>query len=332
LWFNYFSIILKSTPIISWDVHLRRFGVQISETSYDPYETFFRASIPTQICLSQVSSHYHASLPSNLGIISNYWRSWRSQEKQPHFISSNWLGDIPARKLSQIKRKHRIESVTDIRPWHKTYKILNIHLNCLNLWNMILFWFFGAYFIEICGKLGMRMKFVSRHVECQFFLTVLRFFEKRMNCFWILHNFPLAYILSFQKTYICPKKIFGTSELSKKIRSQIPLFSANFDFEAQLFNEIFKISNPNFSHVNLSKTLFCIKIYQQMAEISSKEGWKTSISSGKLWRIWKQFIFSSKNRKTAKKFSKQPTCLETNFILIPNFSQISIHHFACQQK
>jgi hypothetical protein len=47
-------------------------------------------------------------------------------------------------------------------------------------------------------------------------------------------------------------------------------FSANFDFGAQLSHENFKILHPHFSHViyNLSKTLFCIKIDQQMAEIS----------------------------------------------------------------
>jgi hypothetical protein len=28
-----------------------------------------------------------------------------------------------------------------------------------------------------------------------------------------------------------------------------PTFSSNFDFEAQLYHEIFQISNPNFSHV-----------------------------------------------------------------------------------
>jgi hypothetical protein len=50
-------------------------------------------------------------------------------------------------------------------------------------------------------------------------------------------------------------------------------FSANFDFGAQLSHENFKILHPHFSHViyNLSKTLFCIKIDQKMAEISSKE-------------------------------------------------------------
>jgi hypothetical protein len=45
------------------------------------------------------------------------------------------------------------------------------------------------------------------------------------------------------------KKIFGTSELFKKMWSQFPLFSANFDFGAQLSHENFKTSNPNFSHV-----------------------------------------------------------------------------------
>jgi hypothetical protein len=61
--------------------------------------------------------------------------------------------------------------------------------------------------------------------------------------------FQLAGILSFQKMYICPKKIFGTSKLFKKTWSQIPLFSANFDFGAQISQENFQISNPNFNHI-----------------------------------------------------------------------------------
>jgi hypothetical protein len=86
--------------------------------------------------------------------------------------------------------------------------------------------------------------------DAELFLTVLRFFEKIMNCFQIHHNFQLVYILSFQKRYTCPKKIFGTLKLFKKTWPQIPLFSANFDFGAQLSHENFPISDPNFSHVN----------------------------------------------------------------------------------
>ncbi len=82
-----------------------------------------------------------------------------------------------------------------------------------------------------------------------FFLTVLRFFEKIINCFQIHHDFQLAYILSFQKRYICPKKILDIKKLFKKMWSQIPLFSPNFDFGAQIFHKILKILNPNFSHV-----------------------------------------------------------------------------------
>jgi hypothetical protein len=82
-----------------------------------------------------------------------------------------------------------------------------------------------------------------------FFLTVLRFFEKIMNCFKIHHNYPLVYILSFQKRYICPKKIVDIKKLFKKMWSQIPPFPANFDFGAQLSHEIFEISNPSFSYV-----------------------------------------------------------------------------------
>ncbi len=70
-----------------------------------------------------------------------------------------------------------------------------------------------------------------------------------MNCFQIHHNIQLAYILNIQKRYICPKKILEIKKLFKKMWPQFPLFSANFDFGAQLYNEIFKISNPNFSLV-----------------------------------------------------------------------------------
>ncbi len=40
----------------------------------------------------------------------------------------------------------------------------------------------------------------------------------------IFCNFQLACILSFHKRYICPKKIFRSSKLFKKMWSQIPLF------------------------------------------------------------------------------------------------------------
>jgi hypothetical protein len=66
---------------------------------------------------------------------------------------------------------------------HKTYKILNFHQNCLNLWNMILFWFFGGYFVEICGKLNMRMKFVSRHVGCRTFFDCFTILWKNNELF-----------------------------------------------------------------------------------------------------------------------------------------------------
>ncbi len=50
-----------------------------------------------------------------------------------------------------------------------------------------------------------------------FFLTVLRLFEKILNCFEIRHNFSLVSILSFRKRYICPQKIFGIWKLFKKM-------------------------------------------------------------------------------------------------------------------
>jgi hypothetical protein len=82
-----------------------------------------------------------------------------------------------------------------------------------------------------------------------FFLTVLRFFEKIMNCFQIHHNFQLAYILSFQKRYICTKKILDIKNLFKKMWSQVSLFPVNFDFGDQLSHKIFKILHSYFSHV-----------------------------------------------------------------------------------
>jgi hypothetical protein len=38
-----------------------------------------------------------------------------------------------------------------------------------------------------------------------------------------------------------------------------PTFSTNFDYGAQLQNEIFKISNPNFGHVIFPKPYFASK-------------------------------------------------------------------------
>ncbi len=54
-----------------------------------------------------------------------------------------------------------------------------------------------------------------------FFWTVLRFFKKIMNLFQIHHNFQLAYILSFQKRYICPKKILDIKKFTVKNVIQI---------------------------------------------------------------------------------------------------------------
>ncbi len=73
--------------------------------------------------------------------------------------------------------------------------------------------------------------------------------------------FQLTHILSFQKRYTCLKKILGTSELFKKMWSQVLLFSANFDFGAQLSHEIFKTSHPNFRHVIYKQYPFQNAIY-----------------------------------------------------------------------
>ncbi len=67
-----------------------------------------------------------------------------------------------------------------------------------------------------------------------FFWLFYDLLNKIMNCFQIHHIFQLAYILSFLKRYKCPKKILDIKKLFKKMWSQIPLFSANFDFGDQL--------------------------------------------------------------------------------------------------
>jgi hypothetical protein len=59
-----------------------------------------------------------------------------------------------------------------------------------------------------------------------------------VESFQLYGYFQLACTLSFQKIYICPKKIINAKKLFKK-----------FDFGTQLSHEIFKISNSNFSHV-----------------------------------------------------------------------------------
>jgi hypothetical protein len=112
-----------------------------------------------------------------------------------------------------------------------------------------------------------------------------------VKTFWILQSFQfygyfqLVYILSFQKIYICLKKIFGTSKLFKKIWSQIPLFQQistlepNFPMKFLKFHILILVMY--FITNNLSKTVYCIKIGQQMAEISWKGGWKTLYFSQK---------------------------------------------------
>ncbi len=70
-----------------------------------------------------------------------------------------------------------------------------------------------------------------------------------IECLQFYCYFQLAGIPSFQKRYTCSKKILNIKQLFKKMWSQIPLFSANFDFGAQLQYENFKIPHPNFGHV-----------------------------------------------------------------------------------
>ncbi len=70
---------------------------------------------------------------------------------------------------------------------------------------------------------------------------------KTAESFQFYSYFQLACF--FQKRYTCPKKILNTKMLFKKMSSKVPLFSAKVDFKAQIWNEIFKISYPNFNHV-----------------------------------------------------------------------------------
>ncbi len=91
--------------------------------------------------------------------------------------------------------------------------------------------------------------------------------------------FQLAGILSFQKRYTCPEKILNIKKLFKKMWSKISLFHQILTSEPNCPMKILKfhirISGMQSAVNNLSKTLLCIKIGQQMAEISSKEYWKT---------------------------------------------------------
>jgi hypothetical protein len=65
------------------------------------------------------------------------------------------------------------------------------------------------------------------------FLEILIIFELPRKTIYphFYGYFQFAGILSFQKSYICLKKIFGTSKLFKKM--WYTLFSANFDFGAK---------------------------------------------------------------------------------------------------
>ncbi len=126
-----------------------------------------------------------------------------------------------------------------------------------------------------------------------------------VKTFWTFQSFQfygyfqLVRILSFQKIYICLKKIFGTSELFKKTLSQIPLFhqistlEPNFSMKFLKFHILILVMYSTTN--NLSKTVYCIKIHQQMAEISWKEGWKTLYFSQKANKksVRKLWFFSS---------------------------------------
>ncbi len=113
----------------------------------------------------------------------------------------------------------------------------------------------------------------SKYKSVKTFCAVQRFI------FIFYCKFQLADILSFLKKYTCLKKIFGTSKLLKKMWSQIPLFQQISTSEPKFG---MKFSKSKFQSCNLQlmtflkRRLFCIEIHQQIAQILSKEGWKTS--------------------------------------------------------
>jgi hypothetical protein len=85
-----------------------------------------------------------------------------------------------------------------------------------------------------------------------------------------------------KNVYLSQEKYLTLKSYSRKCgqRShffqQISTSKPNFIMKFSKFS--IKISIMKSITNNLSKTVFCIKIVQQMAEISSKEGWKTSVS------------------------------------------------------
>ncbi len=126
---------------------------------------------------------------------------------------------------------------------------------------MVLFWFFGAYLVEICGKLGTRMKFVSRHVGCRTFFDCFMVLWKKMNSSQILHNFPLVYTLSFQKSNTCPEKILDIKKLFKifiKFPLRSPTFVRNF------WNFRSKFRSYNLQLITFPKRYFASKLTNKL--------------------------------------------------------------------
>jgi hypothetical protein len=73
-----------------------------------------------------------------------------------------------------------------------------------------------------------------------FFLIVLRFFEKIMNCFQIHHNLQLAYILSFQKRYKVPRKYLTLKSYSRKCGHRSHFFQQNSTLEPKFTTKFLK--------------------------------------------------------------------------------------------
>jgi hypothetical protein len=72
-----------------------------------------------------------------------------------------------------------------------------------------------------------------------FFLTVLQFFEKIVNGFQFLHNFPLVYILSFQKSNTCLQKILDIKKLFKKLWWKFLLIFSKFRLRSSILQRNF---------------------------------------------------------------------------------------------
>ncbi len=86
-------------------------------------------------------------------------------------------------------------------------------------------------------------------IFCRSLRTVFRLFEIKMNSFLIRHNFPLAYILSFQKSILVLRKYLELQSYLTKSGHRSHYFLLISTSEPKHCREILQISNPNFSHI-----------------------------------------------------------------------------------